>query len=398
MDVILHQDKFHKIIFRKYRVNKIKKETQTIRNFLCYYQEMACEKYPNEAIFTYILGKYYDAKFRVSLSTFGSYSLIEYTLSAIDPKYINDEEYTKKNLEQLFIDACNPIMDNNSANQELFDRVYEIYESDLLAKEDSHQSMALKETMKSYFSGTDRDFDNIGNLEDLKKITKEELYKYYQEVLKEETISVLSSLDESKFDDTKINLKPKRNYHFKERNKIDKMKIVNKQSSQCYLQVIYETKTYANDKLYFPMLFLNYIFGGASSSHLFKIVREKYGLCYAINSMYLGGTGIIVVVTILDKKNINKALEAYSEALDKIKNGDFDIEEIRNHYISVYKANSDFQETSIANYISDNYFLDSPKSTEELDSILKVTKEDILKCADIIEQSFILAYGGDGNE
>ena len=102
MDVIIHQDKFHRIIFKSYRVDKIINEDQTKRNLLCYYQEFACEKYPNEALFSKVLGYFYDAKFKVNVSTFGTYSLFEYTLSAIDPSYIDDEFYTKESLEQLF--------------------------------------------------------------------------------------------------------------------------------------------------------------------------------------------------------------------------------------------------------------------------------------------------------
>lgn len=398
MNVVLHQDKFHRIIFKSYRIDKIKKEEQTIRNLLCYYQEMSCEQYPNEALFSYILGYNYDAKFKVSLNTFGSYSLIEYTLSAIDPQFIKDEKYTTESLKELFICACKPVMNNNKADSILFKRVYDIYESDLLSKEDSHQSMALRGTINTYFKGTDRDYDAIGNLDDLAKISEEDLYNYYQKVLLEEQISILSSTDPDSKTDNLITLTPKSNYHFKQRINVEKMKVVDAECSQTYLEVIYETKTFANDKLYYAMMFLNYLFGGASSSYLFKIVREKYGLCYAISSMYLGATGIILVSTILDKKNVQNALSAFEEAISEIKLGNFDCEEVRKHYISVYKANTDFQETSIANYLSDNYFLDSPKSSDELEGILSVTKEDIITCANLLEQTFIYVYGGENNE
>lgn len=398
MDVILHQDKFHRIIFKSYRIDKIKKEEQTLRNLLCYYQEMACSKYPNEALFSYVLGYNYDAKFKVSLNTFGSYSLIEYTLSAIDPMYIDDINYTKENLEKLFIEACKPVIVDNNFDSNLFKRVYEIYESDLLSKEDSFQSMALRGMIRTYFKDTDRDYDAVGNLEDLAKINESDLYNYYNKVINEEKISILSTIDETKINKKNITLTPKKNYHFKKRNKVEKLHIVEAESNQTYLEVIYETKTYASDKLYYAMMFLNYIFGGASSSFLFKIVREKYGLCYAISSMYLGATGIIIVSTILDKKNVLQATKAFEEALEEIKKGNFDIEEIRKHYVSVFKANTDFQETSISNYLSDNYFLDSPKSSDELNGILKVTKEDIITCANLLEETFIYAYGGVDNE
>lgn len=94
MDIVLHQEKFHRIMFKAYRIRKLKKEDQTIRNFLCYYQELACQKYATEQEMEYALSYHYDAKFKVSLTSFGKYSVLEYSLTVIDPSFIGDQEYT----------------------------------------------------------------------------------------------------------------------------------------------------------------------------------------------------------------------------------------------------------------------------------------------------------------
>ena len=99
MDIYIKQNKFHQILLKKYFVTPIIKEDQTIRRFLCYYQELACKAYPTEAKMNVILGELYDAKFNVYLTTFGSYSVLVYSLCAIDPSCVDDEEYT---LEHFF--------------------------------------------------------------------------------------------------------------------------------------------------------------------------------------------------------------------------------------------------------------------------------------------------------
>ena len=53
----------------------------------------ACNKYYNESLQTYVLGKNYDARFNVNLKKIGMYFIIEYSLTSVDPLYIKDDEY-----------------------------------------------------------------------------------------------------------------------------------------------------------------------------------------------------------------------------------------------------------------------------------------------------------------
>ena len=108
MNIYLKQEKFHRITFKKYYVSKMIKEDLTLRTLLCYYQELACNKYYNESLQTYILGKNYDARFNVNLKKVGTFIIIEYSLSSVDPIYINDPNYTIEVLEELFNDLIIP--------------------------------------------------------------------------------------------------------------------------------------------------------------------------------------------------------------------------------------------------------------------------------------------------
>lgn len=398
MDICLKQEKFHRIIFKKYRIKKLVKEEQTIRNLLCYYQELACKSYRTEAKMNYILGYLYDAKFKVNLTSFGSYSVIEYSLTAADPALIKDGAYTRDALEEYFTAFIEPVMRNGQAVKGLFDRAYEIYESDLLSREENLQAMAFKKAISSYFAGTSRDFSTFGSLDELKKITPADLYQYYLGTLQEETISFLSGNVEEKKNLQGITLTPKSQYHFKERGNPEDFHHEALPSEQCYVEIIYELGIYANDRLYYPMMFLNYILGGQASSLLFRIVREKYGLCYSISSVYLGATGILVLSAILHPQDYKKLMEAISEAFAVLKTGDFTIEEARNFYKSAHYIGKDYIETAVQNYLSDSYFLDSPKSFSELEEIDKVSKEDVLEAFHKVEQSFIYVYGGESIE
>lgn len=398
MDICLRQEKFHRVIFKKYRVKRMVKEEQTIRNLLCYYQELACKSYPTEAKMNHILGYLYDAKFKVNLTSFGSYSVIEYSLVAADPTFIEDKDYTIDALEKYFNAFVEPVMRGQQAVKGLFARAYEIYESDLLSREENMQAMAFKKAISTYFAGTNRDFSTFGSLEELENITSLELYQYYLKTLDEETISFLSGRVEEKLEEQKIPLTPKKNYHFKERGTPEAFCHLPLASEQCYVEIIYELGVYADDKLYYPMMFLNYILGGQASSLLFKIVREKYGLCYSINTIYLGATGILILSAILHPKDYAKALSAMEEVFQLLEAGDFSIEEARSFYKAANLMGKDYIETAIQNYLSDTYFLDSPKASLELEELDKVTKADVLEAFHKMRQSFIFVYGGESIE
>ena len=170
------------------------------------------------------------------------------------------------------------------------------------------------------------------------------------------------------------------------------------ESDQCYLEVIYDTGVYSLDKLGIAARALNFIFGGKSASNLFNIVREKYGLCYSISSMYLGASGIIIVSSIINYSDIDKVLEAIDEAYNKIGNLDFDIDEIKEYFISNFINSKDNFNTLVDNYFLDNYFLKDNESYKELEKIDKLKIEDIKEVFENTKRSFVYAYGGKKND
>lgn len=398
MDICIKQEKFHQLVFKKYRISKLNKETLTIRNLLCYYQELSCKKYNTEARLAYILGDLYDAKYHVRLTTYGSYSVIEYTLKAIDPMYIEDETYTLEKLEAIFLELIEPVMHKGQADAKLFARAVEIYESDLLSRSENLQLMSYQNAMELYFKGTNRAFSPYGYLDEVKKITKKDLYSYFLEVQKEETISFLTGKVENSIDLKDVTLTPKKEYQFKERGQSKARINEPKSTLQSYIEIIYELGIYANDPLYYAAVFLNHILGGASNSLLFQTIREKLGLCYSISSLYLGATGILVVSAIVNSEDVEDTLSAIDKIVDNFLSSPYSLKEIKAYYISNYYLGEDFIDTKINQYLSDTYFLDSPKSKEELKKIKSVTKQDVIQAYQKLKKAFTYVLGGETDE
>lgn len=397
MDICIHQEKFHQVVFKRYRIKKMNLEEQTIRRFLCYYQELACRMYPSETKMNQVLGDLYDAKFHVNLTSFGDYSLFVYSLTAVDPKYIDDETYTIEKIEEVFEQLIIPHMGKTKANLSLFQRAYEIYESDLLSILENTQAISYQNAIIEYFKGTARAFYPYGTLEELSKITPKSLFDYYQSMLNEETISICTGRMPAYKNLDNITLTIKHNYHFRDRGNPKPILKVTNSSKQCYLHIIYETHIFADDPLYYACMFLNHILGGNSSSYLFDIVREKYGLCYTIQSTYLAASGIIIISCVLDPSDVEQGTKAIDEAMQQIPKVEFDIDEIKKYFISNASLAQDYIEAAMQNYLSDHYFLDTPKTSKEVSAYKKVTKEDILSAYHKLEKTFTYIFGGKKN-
>jgi predicted Zn-dependent peptidase len=398
MDFVIKTDKFHRIIIKKTYIRKIVPKDQTIRHLLSYYQMLACQKYNTEALYNKYLGMAYDMRFNVSSQTIGRYALFTYSLVAVDPKYINDSNYTIDMSKEAFNECIKPVLneDANNFDKKLFNRAYEIYNSNLLDEETDDSSKALSGAISTMFKGTIRDFKMNGSLEELEKITCKKLYNYYLSIMKDENASyIIGNVDE--IEELNHTLTPKTDNKFKKRAEFEPIVYQDADTKQCYLEIIYDTNIYRDHKLFHATTLLNIGLGGTGNSKLFSIVREKYGLCYSIHSSYLGASGIIVISAIINKNNLDKTLFSVDEAMDNLLT-DFNLDEYKNYLIESIISRRDNMSTYITDHLMNNFFIDSFPSTEEVNLINSVTMSDVKKAYKKLNKSLVYIYGGNNNE
>lgn len=398
MDFEIISDKFHKIIFRKYKIRKIRPKEQTIRNLLCYYQAIACQSYPTEDAFNIFQQEAYDMRFTVSLTTVGTYSILNYTLQAVDPLYIEDKDYTYEALERAFYLSMEPLIRNNNFDMKIFKKAKEVYLSNLLYQEENDARTASLGAISAYFKGTIRDFLPDGSIEELEKITCRRLYSYYLSVLKDEEATYVAGNIAGKYrieDHSTISVK--HNHFFRKRSECKPYLVCPAQTGQVYLEILYDTKIFPNHSLFYAVSFLNYCFGGCSNSKLFTMVREKYGLCYSISSTHFGASGILLVSAIIRKEDIKKTIAAIDEAWASLLD-DMDLEDIRAHFIMEKRGRADYLQSALTDDFMDRFFPDSVLTSHEEEAICAVTTPDLKKAYRRIAKALVYVYGGDTNE
>ena len=398
MDFVLKTDKYHRILIKKTLVRKLIPKDQTIRHLLAYYQMIACEKYATEPLYNKYLGMAYDMRFNVSVQAIGKSSLYTYSISAVDPKYINDKDYTIDTIKDTFNECIKPVLniEKNGFDKKLFKRAVEIYKSNLLDDEADDNKKSYRGAIKTMFSGTVRDYLPDGSLDDLSKITIAKLYKYYQSLLEDESCSYI--VGDVSFDSNhKHTLTPKNDNCFKKRAIFEPIVYQDAPTQQCHLHIIYDTKIYRDNRLMYAVTLLNLGLGGTGNSMLFQIVREKYGLCYSISSSYLGASGIIIISAIISKNNIDKVLSAIDEVFEALLK-EFNLEENKNYLIEQIISRKDNMSNLASDHLVDNFFTDSIPSYEEINTINSITSADIKTAFKKLKRRLVYVYGGSNDE
>lgn len=153
-----------------------------------------------------------------------------------------------------------------------------------------------------------------------------------------------------------------------------------KKVSQSTLIYSYSTPFNRAHKDYIAFNLGNIVFGGIPTSLLFSNVREKHSLCYSIAAVSLKNDGVVMVKTLIDKNNKEKAVKDIEEQFMCMVNGDYD-ESVLFSAKQMLMNNLMSIDDDI-DYLLDHLYINDLRNSYEsldeyIDKMLKVTKEDI---------------------
>lgn len=391
MDYVIKTEKFHKIIVKRRYVRKFNIHEQTIRNLLAYYLSLACEKYNNEADFNKFLGKNYDLRYYVSINSIGCYSYLSFTLTCVDPKYINDNNYNIDLIINSFNECIKPVIKHKSFDKKIFKRAKEIYLSNLLYSTENEFKNAVEFAINTYFKDT-LGIVSDGNIDELEKISPKMLYDYYLSILNDERVDYICG-NTDMLPVNKSSLTYKDDFIINKRNNKEKYVSIDKQTNQCYLEIVYNVNAFTNTKDFYTASIINYEFGGKSNSKLFQIVREKYGLCYHISSTYYGSRGIILVSAVINRSDVKLVEEKIDEVFKSILT-DINLDTAKHYFYNSILEEQDKMGYLINNSFMDNYFLKDFPSINEKSYYDSITITDVENLYKNITKDLVCVYGG----
>lgn len=353
------------------------------------------------------LDKLYGLKFDINTNLKGEYLNVDFACSFICAKYLEDENYLSAVLDEFTTYILNPLTKDNGFDQEIFDvRKYEL-EQRIKASYDEKTSYAYEKFFEIFGQDTPLAINATGYLNDLEKITKEDLYAFYQELIQQTPIvcglvdevdylTILNKLQanfKTSNEDFKISL-----YHIKDN---DKVEIEKQQIVQSKLLLGFNANEVLNKEDYHKVVVFNSLYGMGANSFLFKIVREKENLCYTIRSSYDLYSNSVVVMAGIEKVNYEKTRDLVVQLLEKVQAGDFSEEELadaKTVVIDIFNKTKDSQGGLVQYSLNRELVGFVNDIDQDIELIKQVSKEDVLKVANTFNLNTVYMLSGEKNE
>ncbi|MBZ4221586.1 insulinase family protein [Bacillus wiedmannii] len=388
----------------------LNEETVTERALLPYVLQSATEKLPSVIRLRQYLEELYGSSLAVDVSKKGEDHIISIYVDIANEVYLHDAPpLFEKALSMLSDIVLHPATEGNgflpsiveSEKRALLQRIEATYDDKMrYANERLIEEMCKVEPYR---------LSAHGKKEIVSSITNESLYQYYQKVLAEDEMDlyIIGDISENAVDLVSkyfsISVRParERNVLLHKRNNEEKEVVEKQELKQSKLHIGYRTFITYKDEDYFALQLFNGLFGGFSHSKLFVNVREKNSLAYYAASRFESHKGLLFVMSGIEAKNYEKAVEIIKEQMLAMQNGDFSEEEmhqtksvIQNQILEAIDTPRGFVEMLYHGIISDR-----TRPVEEwLTGIESVTKEEIVKVAKNIELDTIYFLQGTEGE
>ncbi len=387
------------------------KEELGIRNFLV---DMLChssKKYPKRKDLVIKLEELYQSYFYGVSSRVGNMVMNSFIYDFVNPEFINDSKFLENTLKLPF-----EVIENPNVNEKAFDeRTFKIIQkrilSDIESIKENPTNYALRRALINMDKNSITSRSVLGTKEEIKKITKESLYEYYEKFIKKSlcNIYIIGNLDMEKVVQI-IN----KNFHnnclknhkiepFVENKTRKKVKMVKEKGNfgQNRLVLGFNLDKLTHEEIAYTLTFFNEILcSGGLKAKIYKALREDNELCYSVSSINSKYDGMYFIYVGLDKKNVPLAIKLIKKCVKEMAQGKITQEEMdfaKKQLLTYLDVVMDNQNSLINNYTF-NTIVDSPLLEELKESFKKVTINDLKNLGKKLKLNFIYELESKGEE
>lgn len=339
-------------------------------------------------------GRQYD----LQTISFGAYYL--------DDIYALSGEKMTGIMTDIFIDCLtSPVTENGVFSEKFVELEKKTVIDNIETAINDKRSYAIERAMKTICKGEPASVCSYGTVEKAKLITPNSAYKAYRRMLEtmpceiictgcsdfegvaEKFAAAFEKAGRHDIENTTIALSPVKT----QTEEVTERLTVNQS------KLVLGFKSHSDDDA--ALVLLQKIFGGTTSSKLFRNVREKMSLCYYCLAARNDLKGIMLVNSGVENENIEKTKEAVIDQLEEIKNGNFTNEDINFAEMAI---KNDFKSVADSAGNVSNWYFDCIRKNdivtpeEKLGRYLGVSKERIIAAAKsmVLDSVYVLT----GNE
>lgn len=404
---VIPSKKFKNITMSLKLEGKLTKENVTKRSLLAFMLTGGTKDYPTSKDLSTHLEELYGMSFGTNLATKGIGQVLNISSVCINEEFLPYKENLLVEQIKLFNDVLfNPNVEDGKFNEQTFNIKKKELKERLIVQNDDKFMYGIDQLFKNMGEGGFLSISNNGYLDELDKVTNEEVYDYLLECLENDVkhLYVVGDVDESivklfeenlSFNENIQLLDPVTNF---KSTKTDVLEVIEKQDiTQAKLNMGYVVDCNFKDPGTYAMTVFNAIFGGFSQSRLFKIVREKHSLCYYISSSYGAFSGIMTVNAGIEGSDYQKARELITQELSNIQAGNFDEAEIELAKLMLKSSLTKTKDEPIS-LITLAYNRDltgiNESNDEYLEKLMNVTKEEIIAASKKVHLDTIFLLTG----
>ena len=362
---------------------KIKKEEITIRNLLKQVMINCSNSYPTMRKIIIETEKLYDLKLMTANYRIGNYTIMSFRSRFLNEKY-TEKGMNEKSLKFLLDVIFNPSFDGDL--RECKDRLAE----GIRALDDDKFRYSINKLLSKV---EDRPFsyNSYGYLDEIPKITREDLKKYYDSMLKDDIVSVyiVGDVDVDKIKAILREYFKVSTYH---KNKIDILvpELANVKKPMEYKEVddvnqaqyllLYNLRGLTVRERRYVLPIYSEILGGGANSILFDTVREKNSYAYYVGSMIKPQDNIMIVYSGINKDKKEDVKKLIKKCMNDMNKGKFPIEKLdsaKKAFTTGLESTGDTP-VGIISLASSRLLLDSPPVEEKIRDIKTITKEEVM--------------------
>ena len=410
----INKEKFKSIYFSINFTIPVTKQEISKNSLLASMLAKSCEKYKTQKDIQQYLYSLYGANFDIGIEKFGDLYNIEIRCECINKNYLpNNEDVVDKVLDFMYNIIFKPNIIDGKFDEELLLREKESLINKIREVKDDKLRYGIRKMEELMCKNEPFCVYVYGDEQDIKNITVEELYKTYNNLFENSSITFIVSGNLNGYD----NIEDRIANVFKNKlnSKLDYKKLVYNQKIEHSKDEVIESQQTTQSVIsyglrinnvdtsdFYNLNVYNALLGGTPSSKLFQNFREKESLAYTVRSRYYRFKDIIIIYAGIQKENYEKAKEVLEKQINLIKNGEVTDEEFNSSKQSIISDLKEWNDSKIAlskMFISNMYANKKDDITleEMIENMNKVTKQDVINMAKNIEIEKIYFLGGDLN-
>lgn len=412
----INDKKFKSIYFSfNYTINANKKE-MTESAILASIMSKSSRKYNSQKQIEKYLGNLYNTLFDVNVEKIGDLYNIEFKLECINKKYLPDNiDVVSDALKFLYDMIYDQSVENGRFDENLVNREKEYIKDKIKEQKDEKLKYGILK-MEQILSKDEPFATSVfGDENQIDKITSNDIYNRYINVLNDSCINILISGNLDGYDNIeeivknifneKINSSVNAkdlvyDKHIDDSNKKDINETYEtQQTTQSVITFGMRIRNSTTDD-FFALNVYNAILGSTPSSKLFQNFREKESLAYTVRSRYYRFKSIIIIYAGIQKKNYEKAKEVVEKQIKDMEDGnitDIEFNAAKDSLVSDLVEWND-SKMSLAKMLFVNAFTNTNYTLNEMiEKIQKVSLQDVINVAKKITLEEIYLLGGEAD-